>query len=71
MRLTMIPRIKRINLRQKRFVRRRVLHANKLHFPLTGGPLSGGAWLCSPGTLRFSIPGWAGYYDEANKWVDI
>ncbi|AYW41570.1 hypothetical protein [Pseudomonas aeruginosa] len=69
MRLTSIPRIKSINLSQKRFERRRRLYARKIHWELFGGPL-GVAWLCTPGTLKFSIPGWSGYYDGENKWVE-
>ncbi|HFT1366737.1 hypothetical protein ACP0IR_26280 [Pseudomonas aeruginosa] len=42
MRLTSIPRIKSINLRQKRFERRRRLYALKSHWELFGGPLGGG-----------------------------
>ncbi|HDQ4610455.1 hypothetical protein [Pseudomonas aeruginosa] len=41
MRLTSIPRIKSINLRQKRFERRRRLYARKIHWELFGGPLGG------------------------------
>lgn len=70
MKLTSIPRIKRIDLRRKRFQRRRVLSACKKSWGMSGGPLHR-AWLCSPGTLRFSIPGWSGYYDGDNKWVDL
>nr|WP_134602729.1 hypothetical protein [Pseudomonas aeruginosa] len=70
MKLTTIPRIKKINLSQKRFERRRRLYASKRSWRLDGGPLNR-AWLCSPGTLRFSIPGWSGYYNDENKWVEL
>lgn len=69
MKLTTIPRIKRISLRRKRFERRRRLYAHKTAWRMEGGPLHQ-AWLCCPGTLRFSIPGWSGYYNGDNKWVE-
>ncbi len=44
MKLTTIPRIKKINLSQKRFERRRRLYASKRSWRLDGGPLNR-AWL--------------------------
>lgn len=70
MKLTSIPRIKKICMRQKRFRQKRRLYAVKRSWAMTGGPVRN-AWLCTPGTLKFSIPGWSGYYDSENKWVEL
>lgn len=70
MKLKTIPRIKGIDLRRKRFQARRRLFAHKRSWLMRGGPLHK-AWLCSPGTLRFSYQQWRGYYDQSNKWVSL
>lgn len=69
MRLTTIPRIRRVNLDKQR-IRRRQISAKKSFFRLDGGPLRG-AWLSTPGTLSFSMGEWRGYYDIKNKWVQL
>lgn len=57
MRLTSIPRIKRIDLRRKRFQRRRVLSACKRHFEMIGGPLQGGGVVVLPWNVAFQHAG--------------
>lgn len=69
MKLTSIPRIKRVSLDRPRLRRPRP-SARKINFLLRGGPLNM-AWLCSPGTLCFSYRDWRGYYDQSNKWVSL
>lgn len=69
MRLTSIPRIKRISLAVRK-PRRRVICARKARYRMNGGPVSE-AWLCTPGTLLFRIGAYRGFYDNENKWVQI
>lgn len=69
MKLTSIPRIKRVSLDRPRLRRPRP-SARKINFLLRGGPLSM-AWLCCPGTLCFSYRNWRGYYDQDNRWVSL
>ncbi|PWU30130.1 hypothetical protein DK254_08385 [Pseudomonas sp. RW407] len=69
MKLTTIPRIKRVSLARPRLRRPRI-SSRKVPYLLQGGPLNM-AWLCSPGTLRFSYQHWRGYYDQSNKWVSL
>lgn len=69
MKLTSIPRIKKISLAVRK-PRRRRIHARKASYQLDGGPLSH-AWLCTPGTLLFRVGEWFGFYDGENKWVQI
>ncbi|KAA0946725.1 hypothetical protein FQ186_06565 [Pseudomonas sp. ANT_H14] len=61
--------MKRIDLSRPR-IRRRVLRALKKSYHLTGGPITR-AWLCTPGTLTFSLGQWRGYYDDKNEWVAL
>ncbi|BCD83632.1 hypothetical protein PSm6_00390 [Pseudomonas solani] len=69
MKLTSIPRIKRISMRRKT-PRRRRIYARKRVFRMEGGPIDR-AWLVCPGTLAFSVGQWRGYYDGDNKLVDL
>ncbi|MEA9994585.1 MULTISPECIES: hypothetical protein [unclassified Pseudomonas] len=62
-------RIKRIDLSRPR-IRRRVLSALKSSFQLKGGPITR-AWLCTPGTLTFTLGEWRGYYNGNNEWVQL
>lgn len=62
-------RTKRINLSRPR-LRRRVLRALKKSYQLAGGPIKR-AWLCTPGTLTFSLGEWRGYYNAKNEWVAL
>lgn len=62
-------RLKRIDLSRPR-IRRRVLRAFKSRFTLRGGPVSA-AWLCTPGTLVFTLGEWRGYYNAKNEWVQL
>ena len=64
-----IPKIKKIDLSKYR-VRRRRLTCRKLRYSLDGGPVTH-AWLCTPGTLIFSVGEFRGFYDSENKWVQI
>lgn len=50
--------------------RKRVLHVRKTLYRMNGGPAKR-LWLSAPGTLRFSINGFHGFYDKENKWVDL
>ena len=54
----------------KFYVRKRRVYAVKARFPMIGGPVSF-AWLCTPGTLVFSLGEFKGFYNSENKWVDI
>ena len=47
-----------------------MLHAFKSSFRLKGGPIKS-AWLCTPGTLVFTLGEWRGYYDSNNEWVPL
>jgi hypothetical protein len=62
-------RVRRIDLSRPR-IRRRVLHAFRSSFRLKGGPIKS-AWLCTPGTLVFTLGEWRGYYDSNNEWVPL
>ncbi len=62
-------RVRRIDLSRPR-LRRRVLSALKSSFHLKGGPIAK-AWLCTPGTLIFTLGEWRGYYDGSNEWVPL
>lgn len=61
--------IKRIDLSRPR-IRRRVIRALKRSYQLTGGPITR-AWLCTPGTLTFSLGEWRGHYNAKNEWVAL
>ncbi len=62
-------RIKRTDLSRTR-IRRRVLRAFKSSFRLKGGPIES-AWLCTPGTLVFTLGEWRGHYNAKNEWVAL
>lgn len=69
MKLTSIPRIKRISPSASK-PRRRAITKRVYRNIMNGGPCSA-LYLSCPGTLCFSINGFHGFYNAKNEWVDV
>lgn len=68
MKLTSIPRIKRISLSVTK-PRRRAITSRAFRNLMNGGPCRA-LYLSCPGTLCFSVNGFRGFYNAKNEWVE-
>lgn len=69
MKLTSIPRIKRISLSVTK-PRRRAIASRVFRNLMSGGPCRS-LYLSCPGTLCFSVGEFRGYYNAKNEWCEL